>query len=130
MMTPKIIVDYIGAGLTSVYQTPDVTINKPLKNKIREQYEKVIYSDGFDGKSKISVSREQLVSIIEDAYAQINQENLHKPYIRESFDICGLNPWSTDTSMFDMHLSNLSENSIYRALLMKHMDCEVHKMGK
>ena len=84
-----------------------------LKNKIREQYEKVIYSAGFDGKSKISVSREQLVSIIEDAYAQINQENLHKPYIRQSFDICGLNAWSTDTSMFDMHYLKIAFIELY-----------------
>ena len=37
--TPKVVVDFVDAGLTSVYQTPNVVINKPLKKAIRSQYE-------------------------------------------------------------------------------------------
>ena len=36
---PKIVVDFVDDGLTSVYQPPDVVINKPLKKAIRSEYE-------------------------------------------------------------------------------------------
>ena len=38
---------------------------------------------------------------------------------RSTRHTCGLNPWSSDMHPFHNHLSTLSENEIYRALLTK-----------
>ena len=124
--TPKIIVDFVDAGLTSVYQPPDVMINKLLKKSIRLQYERLmadrLKNDPFVAGNQVSVSREELVGIVEAAYYSINmQNNTGERYIQNSFDTCGLNPWSRDMHPFHNHLSSLSENGIYHSLLTKNV---------
>lgn len=125
---PRIVIDYIDAGLTSIYQPPDVCINKPFKQHVCQQYEELVSRRGFTPGAKITVSWEQLVHIVENSYNKINQENFHKPCIRNAFDIYDLNPWSADILKFQEHLESLSGNSIYRALLTKQTDCEVDKL--
>ena len=120
--TPKIIVDFVDAGLTSVYQPPDVMINKPLKKSIRLQYERLmadrLKNYPFVAGIQVSVSREELVGIVEAAYYSINmQNNTGERYIQNSFDTCGLNPWSSDMHPFHNHLSSFSENGLYRSLV-------------
>ena len=126
-VTPKIVVDFVDPGLTSVYQPPDVVLNKPLKKAIRSKYEKLM-ANRFDeqkyqpGKA-VAVSREELVGIVEDAYHSINMaNNTGEKFIRNSFDMCGLNPWSNDLHAYHKYLESLSENGIYKSLLEKNFD--------
>ena len=125
--TPKIIVDFVDAGLTSVYQPPDVMINKPLKKSICLQYKRLmadrLKNDPLVAGNQVSVSREELVGIVEATYYSINmQNNTGERYIQNSFDTCGLNPWSSDMHPFHNHLSSLSENGIYHSLLTKNFN--------
>jgi len=126
---PRIVVDFVDAGLTSIYQPPDVSINKPLKQHVRKRYEKLVAMLAFSPGSKITVSRKQLVDIVEESYRDINRENFKNPYIRDSFELCGLNPWTDDVSKFREHLASLSENSIYKALLSKQTDASIDKVA-
>ena len=73
---PKIVVDFVDAGLTSVYQPPDVVINKPLKKAIRSEYEGLMAErfkyKAFVPGNTVPVSREELVGIVEGDYYSIN----------------------------------------------------------
>ena len=101
-----------------MYQPTDVVINKPLKKEIRSQYEQLManrFEEGKDEPGKaVTVSREEPVEIVEDAYHTINMENnTGEKFIRNSFDMCGFNPWSNDMHAYHKHLGSLSENGIY-----------------
>jgi OTU-like cysteine protease/DDE superfamily endonuclease len=126
--TPKIVVEFVDAGMTVVYQPPDVVINKPLKAAVRLQYEALMAARGraqnFIPGGNVSVSREELVKIVECAYKSINEHNrlAGKDYIRRSFEMCGLDPWVNDDHVFQQHLDRLSENGIYKSLLEKNFD--------
>ena len=65
---------------------------------------------------KVKISREHLVEFVEEAYLQINQQQKTDNYIKQSFELCGLNPYATDDIVFERHLASLSENSVYAAL--------------
>jgi hypothetical protein len=125
--SPRMIVEFIDAGLTSVHQPPDVVVNKPLKVEIRSQYEDMIASRArnirFIPGELVMVSRKELVSIVEHAYKTIkNQNKSGKTFIRDSFELCGLNPWVQSTEKFQQHLDRLSENGNYKSLLEKNFD--------
>ena len=129
-VTPKIVVDFVDSGLTSVYQPPDVVINKPLKKEIRSQYEHLMSirykKQKYEPGKTVAVSREEVVQIVENAYHSINMKNnTGEKFIRNYFDKCGLNPWSKDINAFKKHLKSLSENSIYKSLLEKIFDCDI-----
>ena len=118
------------AGLTSVYQPPDVVINKPLKKAIRLQYEQLMANRFEERKYEpgkaVAVSREELVEIVEDAYHYINMANITgEKFIRNSFDMCGLNPWSNVMHAYHKYLGSLSENGIYQSLLEKNFDRDI-----
>lgn len=120
--TPKIVVDFVDAGLTSVHQPPDVVIKKPLKKAICSQYEQLMANrfeeEKYKPRKAVAVSCEEIVEIVEDAYHSINMvNNTDDKFIRNSFDMCGLNPWSNDMHAYHKHLGSLSENGIYKSLL-------------
>ena len=124
--------DFIEAGMTSVYQPPDVVVNKPLKHALKKaygNYRNEIATDFEPGK-RIEISRERLTNLILESYAKINDENLSNPYIRRAFDLCGLNPYSDKTTIektFIAYLDNLSLTSAYKALIDHHtaLECEI-----
>ena len=104
-----IYVEFIEKGLTAIYQPGDVTINKPLKQEIRRRYYDFV-SQQYDkvmAERKVDVSREQLVDFIEGVFNHINTQQLRNRTIAESFDICGLNPYSDDLTAFHRHLDSL-----------------------
>ena len=68
---------------------------------------------------KVDVSREQLVDFIEGAFNQINTHQMRNRTIAESFDNCGLNPYSDDLTAFHRHLDSLEENKCYAAMIEK-----------
>ena len=125
----KIVVEFVDPCLTSVYQPPDVVMNAPLKRLIRQQYHDYVNQLLRDPPSgvalkagdKFVVSREALLIIgfVENAYQNINAENVKKRWIAESFDRCGLNPWNGD-QQFRKHLGKLSESGVCAALSAAH----------
>ena len=105
-------------------------INKPWKKAIRSQYEQLManwFKEGnYEPGKEVTVSLEELVEIVEDAYHSINMaNNTGKKFIRNSFDMCGLNPWSNDMHAYHKHLGSLSENGIYKSLLEKNSDRDI-----
>ena len=57
------------------------------------RYKKQKYEPG----KTVAVSREEVVQIVENAYYSINMKNnTGENFIRNSFDKCGLKPWSKD----------------------------------
>ena len=57
--------------------------------------------------------------IVTSSFDDIYEVNEIDPYIKYGFDTCDLNPNTEETSVFEMHLSSLSENKIYETLLNK-----------
>ena len=113
-----------------MYQPPDVGINKPLKKTICLQYEKLMTNcfeeQKYEPGKAVAVSREELFEIVEDAYHLINMaNNAGEKFIRNLFDMCGLNPWSNDMHAYHKHIGSLSENGIYKSLLEKNFDCDI-----
>ena len=41
-------------------------------------------------------------------------------YIKQSFELCGLNPYAPDDTVFEKHLASLGENLVYAALTAVH----------
>ena len=68
---------------------------------------------------KVEVSREQLAEFIERAFDVINRQQLVNRTIANSFDLCGLNPYSDDLTAFHRHLDSLEENKCYAAMIEK-----------
>jgi len=91
---PKLVVETVDAGLTSIYQPPDVVVNKPLKVQIRRKYEDLISKRGkFVPGKRQEISKEELVQIVEESYHEINSRNRTDQYIKNAFEMFGLNPW-------------------------------------
>ena len=67
----------------------------------------------------MTISRETLIDFVEKAYEDINNENIKKRWIAESFNKCGLNPWGDD-SCFLKHLDQVNESGMYKALTEAH----------
>jgi hypothetical protein len=116
----KIVVEYVDECLTSIYQPCDVVINSKLKKAIRAIYSTHMCRNHRVAGEKVKISREHLVEFVEEAYLQINQQQKTDSYIKQSFELCGLNPYATDDIVFERHLASLSENSVYAALTAVH----------
>ena len=61
-----------------------------------------------------------MVEFVEEAYLQINQQQKTDSYIKQSFKLCGLNPYAPDDTVFEKHLASLGENLVYAALTAVH----------
>ena len=73
---------------------------------------------GMQGRAwRLKISREQLVEFVEQSFDEINAEQKRNRSISRSFQICGLDPWSTDLREFKEHLDSLSTNRVYEALI-------------
>jgi len=76
----ELVVEFIDPCLTSIYQPPDVAVNRVLKKMIREEYHNHVtelcrsseQTTNLNAGDKIPVSRENLVQFIENAYNKIN----------------------------------------------------------
>ena len=91
---PKLVVETVDEGLTSIYQPPDVVVNKPLKIQIRRKYEDLISKRGTFVPGKYQeISKEELFQIVEESYQEINSRNKTDQYIKNDLEMCGLNTW-------------------------------------
>ena len=61
-----------------------------------------------------------MVEFVEKVYLQINQQQKMDSYIKQSFELYGLNPYATDDTVFERYLASLSEDSVYAALTTVH----------
>jgi hypothetical protein len=117
----KLVVEWVDKGLTSIYQPGDISVNKPLKAMVKQEYYRFITEnqDAFTPGEKIKVPRERLVSFIENAFHKVNDGQRKKRMIAASFRTCGLDPFATDLMEFTKHLDHLSESQVYNKLLEK-----------
>ena len=121
---PVIVYDFVEAGMTSIYQPPDVVINKPLKVTMKMTYGKYRneIAQTFTPGETIQILREKLTNLILEAYAQRDM------YIQQGFDLCGLNPYADKKCIqrkFMAHLDLLSMTSAYQALIDHHTALEL-----
>ena len=114
----KIFVKYILEGMTSVQQVCDIAINKPLKSRIKKSYfdfrhQSLEKANTTDLKGCVlTVPRECLVEMIENAFDDINHENKKRRWIAKAFAMCGQDPWSGD-QLFIAHLQSLKATAVY-----------------
>ena len=75
---------------------------------------------------KLKMPRDDLIKIVEEAFKIYNEGELddsedgrrhHFKSIERTFKKVGQNPWCDDNSEFERHLSELSEDAMYKALL-------------
>lgn len=116
---PFIHVAFITENLTSVYSPPDLIVIKNIKANLRRNYDRVLVEKRKKLGETVRVSREEVVSMAISAFNEVNDANEFDPYVRRGFDACGLNPFAKDTRAFEEHLSSLTENKIYEALIDK-----------
>ena len=67
--------------------------------------------------NKIQVSRENLVEMLVKLFDWINDQQISQSYIRDSFGLCGLNPYVEDQYIFKAHLDSIFDNIAYDSLL-------------
>ena len=115
----KIIVEFIDECLTSIYQPCDVTINKPLKAKVCHHYYTHIQGLNTKPGEKIVITRELLMKFIVSSFNEINNEQMHNRSIAESFNTCGVNPYSCNKNLksFTKHLDSLNKVKAYELLI-------------
>jgi hypothetical protein len=113
----ELVLEKIDKSLTSCYQPCDITINKPLKGLIKSIYAEDELRANLTAGDSYVVSRERLVEMIEDAHNKINDGQIKNSSIRNSFRLCGLDPYApADDTTFERHLNSLNDNGVYAAL--------------
>ena len=119
VLDTKIIAEFIDECLTSIYQPCDMMINKPLKGKVRSRYYKHIRGLSSEPGEKLVISREVLMKFIVSSFNEINDEQMHDRSIAESFNKCGVNPYSRDNDLesFKRHLDSLNKVKGYKLLI-------------
>ena len=87
----RIYLEYISAGMTAVQQVPFLVINKPVKSHIKKsfcsfRYESLASSTANDLRgSLLTVPRECLVTMIDNAIDTINAENMRRRWIAHAY---------------------------------------------
>ena len=122
---PRIHSEFVEGGLTPVQSPPDVAVIKPFKKECRLGSEKILFGRRGVLNNNYKLSREEIVGTVLDAVKKINLDNIEDRHIKNSFDICGVNPWSNDPSKFEKHLDNLSENKTCKALIANNNDNDI-----
>ena len=111
----RIVIEYIDACLTSIYQPCDVVVNNPLKQKMRKRYFEKASSRRVKPGEKFKNIREELIDIVELAYEDVNKTLYDTHSIRKSFAMCRLDSYVGDR-YFNKYLANLEESSMYKIL--------------
>ena len=104
---------------------PDIAVIKDLKANIRRKHDHLLSSKRKIRGERVNVSREDVVSMVTSSFEDVNTINEKDQRIRRGFDMCGLNPYSEDTKMFERHLDSLSENKIHKALIDKNFERDI-----
>ncbi|KAG9410423.1 hypothetical protein AC1031_018462 [Aphanomyces cochlioides] len=113
-----ILVEYITEGMTAIHQVGDITINRPLKAKIRHEYN----VRRWERKKSLSagevhrVDRSELVDIIECAYQGMIRSNIKNRWIESAFETCGIHRMRS-FAVSEKYLAALELNSAYSVML-------------
>ncbi len=115
-----LIMGFIPAGLTSVLQVCDMVVNKPLKQRFKQQYcaYKTNTDPGPGGKYKLH--RDTILTWLERSFENFNRANEDNKTIQKAFKRYGQDPRVEDfekNEEFVKHLAKLCENSIYNSLI-------------
>jgi len=110
------VIKYIDECCTLIYQPCGVIVNKVLKQKIRATYFNHLLTTSSHPGEQVKVSREILVKFIEDAYSQINDDQIRNNCISQGFGKCGLNSFAMDMDAFESPLDGLDKNKVYNLL--------------
>ena len=94
-------------------------INKPLKSKLRSHYYTHVHGLNSKPGEKIIISRKKLMTFIVLSFNEINNEQIYDKTISESFNKCGVNPYSLDSDLeiFRRHLDSINEVKAYELLI-------------
>ena len=124
-MPPFIHIGFVTENLTSAYSPPDIVVIKDLKANIRRKYDHLLSSKRKKRGERVNITREDVVSMVTSSFEDVNTINEKDQRIRRGFDMCGLNPYSEDTKMFERHLDSLSENKMHKALIDKNFERDI-----
>jgi hypothetical protein len=119
----RLVVEFIDRGLTSIHQPGDITVNRPLKSYVRRRHARfiteLVQSPTFQAGQQVAVSRDKFLEFIEGAFKDVNQQNLSTSSIRDTFAMCGVNPFVEGHAQtkFKAHLDSLSRERAYGVLL-------------
>jgi len=108
----------------------DITVNKLLIGEIRERYYRYLseQASSFQPGVRVKVSREKLVEIVEQSFDEINCDQKFDRSITRSFQICGLDPWTSILEKVSDHLDSLTTNRVYEKLVrVKHQEAVIFK---
>ena len=110
----------VDEGLTPIIQVPEVAVNKTFKQNLKDQYYKHRLEMDITVGTKLRVSREKVVDMILKAITEINDLSTRTLMIQDAFKYCGLNPWSTATSLaaFQNHLDELEKNNVLKCMIL------------
>jgi hypothetical protein len=113
----KIVPALVDEGLTPIIQVPDVAINKTFKQTLKDQYYKHQLELEITIGTKLWVTRDKMVEFMVNVINEINDVSTKTLMIQDTFKYCGLNPWSTASSLeaFTEHLDNLEKNNVLNA---------------
>jgi hypothetical protein len=66
----------------------------------------------------IQLPREAFVGMVENTISRINSTNMRNPFISAAFEMCGQNPWATESSIRNFHsyLERLESNEVMKVL--------------
>jgi hypothetical protein len=114
----SILLSFIPAGLTSIMQVCDLYSNKPIKEYIKKRFRLWKIKQSLPAGSKYKVDRKDIIEWIEEAVSEMNETTAAvEGKIAQMFTKLGQDPRDKTGEQFLAHLSSLSENCIYKALL-------------
>ena len=109
--------------MTSIHRVCDIALNKSLKAAIKKlinDFRQKAIADKIAREldwCALTVSREDLVGMIETSFDEINLGNKPRRWIAAAFATCGQDPWSANLDSFEKHLASLNENARYLNML-------------
>ena len=114
---PRIYLAFIDSGITPIQYPHDVNIVKPIKKECMLGYQKVLLGIRGGNEKRHKLPREEVVDIVLSVKKKVDMESLEIRCVKNSFDVCGVNPFSKELGNFEYHLAILSENQICKDLL-------------
>lgn len=111
-------------GMTSVMQVGDICLNHPIKVGMRQWYagwrRQQIEAQAGAGHIRLRFDRDAFLRGLEGVIAGFNHNEHTARTIENTFMSCGQNIWAAEETraVFHAHLAKLSENGLYRALLL------------
>lgn len=118
----RLVLRYISGGLTPVLQVCDLTVNKDIKNLIKQGYYRwrskfisAARERGATGSVTLKMPITEMADIVEAAVKGFNQDERQRRSIEKTFRKAGQDPWCHDEDLFKSHLDDLTQSSLFKA---------------